>query len=346
MTHQSTHDSHLLHIRLDAQRRALQMASLSQDDYRRILRLLQLLSDAECAWISLLSEDQDQLLEGLDIPAGFPPSIAQRVIAGEGLFECSSADCDPQLRSHLWCSEHELGWLAAYPLHSPEGHAMGIVAVAAREPRSLDIRQRLALVDLVNLLEVEMRLRFLLASQPQALRKQMNSISLANQQGGGKLLDPAEIADLLHCSYTRCRLEGRAYALALVELDPLATQTLTPQQIEELQLAAASRLQRNLRLGDLLGLWHQGRLLVLLPGVESEELFGVGDKLVHSLDDVVDLESRSLSLTASIGVVGIQLLKERLDLELVLHAAREALGQAILAGRNRVRIQQLTQDSR
>lgn len=221
---------------------------------------------------------------------------------------------------------------------------MGIVAVAAREPRSLDIRQRLALVDLVNLLEVEMRLRFLLASQPQALRKQMNSISLANQQGGGKLLDPAEIADLLHCSYTRCRLEGRAYALALVELDPL-TQTLTPQQIEELQLAAASRLQRNLRLGDLLGLWHQGRLLVLLPGVETEELFGVGDKLVHSLDDVVDLESRSLSLTASIGVVGIQLLKERLDLELVLHAAGEALGQAILAGRNRVRIQQLTQDS-
>lgn len=158
-------------------------------------------------------------------------------------------------------------------------------------------------------------------------------------------MDPAEIADLLHCSYTRCRLEGRAYALALVELDPLATQTLSPQQIEELQLAAASRLQRNLRLGDLLGLWHQDRLLVLLPGVESEELFGVGDKLVHSLDDVVDLESRSLSLTASIGMVGIQQLKERLDLELVLHAAGEALGQAILAGRNRVRIQQLTQDS-
>lgn len=178
MTHQSTHDSHLLHIRLDAQRRALQMASLSQDDYRRILRLLQLLSDAECAWISLLSEDQDQLLEGLDIPAGFPPSIAQRVIAGEGLFECSSADCDPQLRSHLWCSEHELGWLAAYPLHSPEGHAMGIVAVAAREPRSLDIRQRLALVDLVNLLEVEMRLRFLLASQPQCPFRNVHHLDL------------------------------------------------------------------------------------------------------------------------------------------------------------------------
>ena len=96
----------------------------------------------------------------------------------------------------------------------------------------------------------------------------------------------------------------------------------------------------------VLGLLFLVAELVLLPGVESEELFGVGDKLVHSLDDVVDLESRSLSLTASIGVVGIQLLKERLDLELVLHAAGEALGQAIQAGRNRVRIQQLTQDSR
>jgi GGDEF domain-containing protein len=344
MTNQSIHDSHLMGIRLDAQRRALQMANLSQDDYRRILRLLQLLSDAECAWISLLSEDQDQLLEGLDIPTGIPPSIAQRVIAGEGLFECGSADCDPQLRSQPWCSEHELGWLAAYPLHSPEGHAMGIVAVAAREPRSLDIRQRLALVDLVNLLEVEMRLRFLLASQPQALRKQMHSISLANQQGGAKLLDPAEIADLLHCSYTRCRLEGRPYALALVELDPLSTGQLDAQQAEELQLAAANRLLRNLRMGDLLGLWHQDRLLVLLPGVDSEELYGVGDKLVHSLDDVVDLESRSLSLTASIGLVGVQQLKERLDLDLLLHAAGEALGQAIDAGRNRARVQPLTQE--
>ena len=47
-------DSGLQQSRLDAQRRTLQMASLSQDDYRRILRLLQLLCDASCAWISLL----------------------------------------------------------------------------------------------------------------------------------------------------------------------------------------------------------------------------------------------------------------------------------------------------
>ena len=119
---------------------------------------------------------------------------------------------------------------------------MGIVAVAAREPRSLDIRHRLALVDLVNLLEVEMRMRFLLATQPQALRKQMQSISLADQQGGAKLLEPREISDLLHCSYTRCRLEGRPYALALIELDPLANDSFSPQQTEELQLAAANRL--------------------------------------------------------------------------------------------------------
>ena len=341
MTNQPTTELNLLRIRLDAQRRTLQMASLSQDDYRRILRLMQLLCDAECAWISLLGEEQDQLLEGLDIPSGLPPAISQRVIAGEGLFECSSAEYDPQLRSHAWCSEHELGWLAAYPLHSPEGHPIGIVAVAAREPRSLDIRHRLALVDLVNLLEVEMRMRFLLASQPQALRKQMHSISLADQQGGAKLLEPEEISDLLHCSYTRCRLEGRPYALALIELDPLANQPLTMPQAEELQLAASSRLLRNLRMGDLLGLWHQGRLLVLLPGVDAEELYGVGDKLVQSLDDVVDLESISLSLTASIGLVGIQQLSACPDLDQLLQTAQAAMQQAIEAGRNRSRIQRI-----
>ena len=94
-------------------------------------------------------------------------------------------------------------------------------------------------------------------------------------------------------------------------------------------------------MGDLLGLWHQGHLLVLLPGVDAEELYGVGDKLVQSLDDVVDLESSSLSLTASIGLVGIQQLTACLDLDRLLQPAQASLQQAIEAGRNRSRIQRI-----
>ena len=85
-------DSGLQQSRLDAQRRTLQMASLSQDDYRRILRLLQLLCDASCAWISLLGQHEDTLLEGLDIPHGAPPSLAERVVWDKRLFSRGAGD--------------------------------------------------------------------------------------------------------------------------------------------------------------------------------------------------------------------------------------------------------------
>ena len=57
--------------------------------------------------------------------------------------------------------------------------------------------------------------------------------------------------------------------------------------------------------------------------------------------DWVDLESISLSLTASIGLVGIQQLSACLDLDQLLQTAQAAMQQAIEAGRNRSRIQRI-----
>lgn len=320
--------------RLDAQRRTLQMANLGPEEYGRILRLLTLLCAADTAWIALLGPEGDLLLEGLDIPAGPPPALAQRTIDGEGLLECGLAGDDPALHGHAWCREHGLGWLASYPLTSPEGHAIGCIAVAAATPRTLDISQRLALVDLVSLLETEMRLRFLLSTQPQTLRQRLPT---PGPQGG--LLGPGDMTDLLHYSYTRCRLEQRPYALALVELDPFHQQRCTEEQSEALQQAAASRLLRCLRLGDLVGGWEDRRLLVLLPGVDADELYSVSDKLVRTLDDTVECDGQAIILTASIGLVGIPQPRAREQAGLLVQCAEHALQQAIEAGRNRARLQ-------
>ena len=330
--------------RLASLERTLALSTLSGDHYRRILRLAQQLCHADCAWIAVLDELGDRVLESLDIPIGEPPTLCQRVIAGDGLFECNEAGCDPQLRSHPWCSEHELNWLAAYPLRNPEGHAIGILVLGTCRGQPLDIRHRLALVDLVNLLEVEMRLDFMLTTQATALRKRMLSAPHPERERGIALPEPTAIGDLLYYSYTRCRLEQRPYALALVELDPLAdgSHLLHKESREELILAAGSRLLRSLRLGDLLGCWYKERLLVLLPGVDGEELYGVGDKLVRALDDSVDLRGQTLSLTASIGLVGIAHPKPRLDHDALLQQAENTLQQAVEAGRNRARVCQLS----
>lgn len=320
--------------RLDAQRRTLQMANLGPEEYGRILRLLTLLCAADAAWIALLGPDGDLLLEGLDIPAGPPPTLAQRTMDGEGLLECDLAGGDPALHGHPWSREHGLGWLASYPLTSPEGHAIGCVAVAAATTRALDISQRLALVDLVSLLETEMRLRFLLSTQPQTLRQHLPT---PGPQGG--LLGAGDMTDLLHYSYTRCRLEQRPYALALVELDAFHQLDLTEDQADILQQAAVSRLLRCLRLGDLVGAWADRRLLVLLPGVDADELYSISDKLVKALDDKVDCEGQHVSLAASIGLVGIPQPRAREQSDLLVLCAEHALQQAIEAGRHRARLQ-------
>ena len=320
--------------------RTLHLSSLTGDHYRRILRLAQILCHADCAWIAVLGKLGDRVLESLDTPAGIAPTLCERVIACDGLFESNETGCDPQLRSHPWCSEHEINWLAGYPLRNPEGHAIGILALGTVRGHALDLKHRLALVDLVYLLEAEMRLDFMLATHPLALRKHARMSPLTGDGYPG-LPEPSHITELLYHTYTRCRLEKRPYALALVELDPLhsiAPQPLTPATRIELIQSAASRLARCLRTGDLLGSWQNERLLVLLPGVEGEELMGVGDKLVRALDDTVELSSGAINLTASIGLIGSNKLVERVEHDYLLHAAGEALQNAIEAGRNRSRV--------
>lgn len=343
MTTSPQQDTTSTSARLASLERTLALSTLSGDQYRRILRLAQQLCHADCAWIAVLDELGDRVLESLDIPVGEPPALCERVIAGNGLFECNEAECDPQLRSHPWCSEHELNWLAAYPLRNPEGHSIAVLVLGTCRGQSLDIRHRLALVDLVHLLEVELQLDFMLTTQASALRKRMQTTPHPDRERGISLADPTTIGDLLYHSYTRCRLEHRPYALALVELDPLAdgSHLLHKETREELILAAGSRLLRSLRLGDLLGCWYKERLLVLLPGVDGEELYGVGDKLVRALDDNVDLREQTLPLTASIGLVGVAQPKPRMDHEALLQQAENTLQQAVDAGRNRARVYQL-----
>ena len=340
MTQSTSTDHSSMESRQASLLRTLHLSSLTGDHYRRILRLAQILCHADCAWIAVLGELGDRVIESLDTPAGIAPTLCERVIASDGFFESNDTGCDPQLRSHPWCSEHELNWLASYPLRNPEGHAIGILALGTSRGHALDLKHRLALVDLVYLLETEMRLDFMLATHPIALRSHAKKSPLTGEGYPG-LPEPGHITELLYHTYTRCRLEKRPYALALVELDPLnslAPQPPTPATRVEVIQSAAARLARTLRTGDLLGTWLNEKLLILLPGVEGEELFGVGDKLVRALDDTVELSSGTVNLTASIGLVGSQNLVERLDHAYLLHAAEDALHKAIQAGRNRARV--------
>lgn len=320
--------------RLAALARTLALADLSQEEYQKISRTAQTLCQAECAWISLLAEDGDRLVVGEDLPAGPPPALCQRLLEEESLILCHASE-DPDLRSHPWMQR--LATLAACPFHNAEGHRIGLLCVGLTAAGALSDAQKLGLCDLASLLEGQLLLRFLANSHPQALRQLMLAPK-TDQDALTGLPDKQGILALLHHSHTRCRLEQRPFALALVELDPIATESLSVQEAQGMLQAAAARLKATLRTGDLLGRWQQDRLLVLLPGLGMDELLGVGDKLVQTLYGTVDQAGQSFRLSASLGLVGLQNLEARLDAAALLQAADVALQQACEAGRNRARL--------
>lgn len=320
--------------RLAALARTLTLADLPQEAYQKISRTAQTLCQADCAWISLLAEEADLLVVGEDLPAGPPPPLCRRRLDEESLYLCQAGE-DPELRNHPWMQR--LGVIAACPFRNAEGHRIGLLCVGLKAGSALSPDQKLGLTDLASLLEEQLLLRFLACSHPQALRRLMLTPS-QDQDALTGLPDHQGILALLHHSHTRCRLEQRPFALALVELDPIATEALSVEEARGMLQAAAARLKSTLRIGDLLGRWQQDRLLVLLPGLGVDELLGVGDKLVQTLYGTVDQAGQSFQLSASLGLVGLQSLEARLDAAALLHAAEAALQQACEAGRNRARL--------
>ncbi len=107
---------------------------------------------------------------------------------------------------------------------------------------------------------------------------------------------------------------------------------------DEVLKQSTQRVKDHIRNGDVFGRWGGEEFIIVLPNLDLNEAFQVGEKVRQSIEVLqYDLDETQLSITISIGIASI-LSTSSYDPQRLVHHADQALYQAKNSGRNQTRI--------
>lgn len=326
--------------RLDSLRRMLEIGSPSAGDYVRSVRLARALLSVPIAYVSIIDEHCQCLAAVVGTTDKETPhehSLCLRAVTAGNVVVCHDTRLDPAYSNNPVVNQPPyIRSFAAYPIRSAEGHFIGALCAADTVPRAWTDNELGGLADLAFGLEAIIALRFLSSSHAQALARVESLHKAAHIDALTQLLNRQGITDMAHHAYTRCRLEGRPFAIALLDLDNFKriNDSYGHEAGDAALVTAAQRLRMALRSADFVGRWGGEEFLVLIPSAEQEELAVIGQRLVEAVHGEVQHGSHRFLVTTSVGVAGTPACQPRFELNALVRRADSALYAAKAAGRN------------
>ncbi len=194
------------------------------------------------------------------------------------------------------------------------------------DPGELKVR----LIAARRILDLEARL---LAAQ-QAVRQEAMHDYLT------KLWNRPAIEEILTKELARARREDGCVALILIDIDHFkrVNDTWGHKEGDRVLRRTAEIMRSNLRAYDAIGRYGGEEFLIIMPGCEAKTAATRADSLREELAKTeIPVSGRTVSLTVSIGVTA-SCDHDTDDVDLLIHAADEAMYRAKHAGRNRVEI--------
>lgn len=265
-------------------------------------------------------------------------SLCLRAVTAGSVIVCNDTRLDPAYANNPVVNRTPyIRSFAAHPVRSAEGHFIGALCVADTATRIWTEVELVGLADLAFGLEAVIALRFLSGSHAQALARADSLHREAHTDALTQLFNRRGISDMAHHAYTRCRLEGQPFSVALLDLDHFkrVNDNYGHDAGDAALVATALRLRSALRGADLVGRWGGEEFLVLIPATEPGELAAVGQRLVNALHGEVQHGAHRFVLTTSVGVAGTIACQPRFDLDALVQRADQALYAAKQAGRDR-----------
>ncbi len=135
----------------------------SEDLFDAFTQLAAQLCDTPISLITLVDRNRQWFKSnlGLEIRETLRDvAFCAHTILGEGIFEVGDARADPRFADNpLVTGEPGIRFYAGYPLRSSDGEAVGTVCVIDRKPRTLNDRQRSALVMIAQAIVEQMEAR-------------------------------------------------------------------------------------------------------------------------------------------------------------------------------------------
>lgn len=169
-----------------------------------------------------------------------------------------------------------------------------------------------------------------------AVNEKLRDLSIRDDLTG--LYNHRYLQERLTEEFTRALRYGYPLSCVILDLDLFRriNESLSHTVGDEILKSSAELLLESCRLSDLIARFGGEEFVILLPHVDYQGAFELGERLCEVFAQKSFLpESHQLSVTASIGISSFpdDMLKNRNDL---IHFAEQALFRAKAAGRNRV----------
>ena len=253
--------------------------------------------------------------------------------------QVSDARDDPALSQHrLVLGAPYIRFYATCPILNEEREAIGSVSLIDYAPRTLDDQERQFLMDLAALVEKELRIGLLSATQLDLVKKNR---SLRRES----LIDPligtwnrTAITRSLAIEMERCSQAERPLSVVFVDADSfkkINDEHGRPAG-DTILLKIASRLRSCIRPHDALGRYDGGKFMIILPGASHVIAQAVAERMrLAIMSHQETIGQVAINLTISAGTASTDQFPLDGPDELTNHADA-ALYSAKNAGRNRV----------
>jgi diguanylate cyclase (GGDEF)-like protein len=323
----------------------------AEERFDRITRLARRALNVPIALVSLVDSERqwfksNQGMEGI-CETSRALSICGHAIMQDGLFLVPDISKDRRFFDNpMWQGDPGIRFYAGYAIHSPDGARVGTLCTIDHSPRDLCDDERLALQDLAELVEAELKADALSKTE----RELRQALSIAERQasvdGLTRLWNRSAIRELLSRELERCRRSSLPLSVVLADIDhfKLVNDTHGHNVGDEVLAILADAFRASFRSYDMLGRSGGEEFMAVLTECGPNEAEAVANRMVDLVRKWPFKTSvGEIRITISAGVsFGMGECGLPNNIDAIIEAADKAMYKAKHNGRDRVEIAPFT----
>ncbi len=319
--------------RLEALHRTDLLDTPAEERFDRITRIARRLFGVPIASIALIDGDRQwfKSRQGLDVSeVPRAASICAHAILSDGPMVILDAQKDPRFADNPFVTgDRGVRFYAGQALTDADGRRLGTLCIADRTPRAWTPADAMALRDLADMAQAELRHKAVVGERDAYREK-----ALVDALTG--LWNRAAIVELLVRELARADRDGTDVAVVMGDLDHFknVNDTYGHAAGDRVLAETAQRLRTVVRAYDAVGRYGGEEFLIVLPKCDLDAAAKQAERLRMEVAAVpIEFEGQQIAVTISLGVAA-----GRCAVDELVRAADEALYAAKRAGRNRVEV--------
>jgi diguanylate cyclase (GGDEF)-like protein len=313
-----------------------------EERFERVTRLASRLIGAPIAAISLIDNDRQwfksvQGLNGTETPRDI--SFCGHTILGNDILQVEDATKDERFAGNpSVVGDPGIRFYAGCPVRSPDGHNIGSLCVAGREPRALSASQLDDLKDLAAMVEVEIKSNQLAVAQIRMNEELEQAKRAVLVDPLTRLWNRAGGEEFLARQHQVAVQKGEKFCIAMMDIDffKKVNDTYGHAAGDEVLREVAKRILRSIRTKDFACRMGGEEFLLVIADPLANEALAVAQNIRTTIRSTPVLaDGKEIPVTISMGLAYFDP-AETVTPQEVIRLADEGLYRAKETGRDRI----------